>query len=591
MCYNNTHNTEVEIVNMIEDYAKETIDWSFFFMDIGFNKDNAPQDICEDIDFLINRFNFEYSDNLYQKNPFVPMAYFKNIGRSVDVSDLTADDIARLKTVLTKTENPILQGKIYDVLGIVENTKANSIKAADIYVEYAINKLHIEENYKVTKPLCRALYIYSFTKQKKVMSDVLDEFILNTDYGNDDKELVVKYYLVEFCTKNNIKLKNEYIESLELTVSKSDKPDQPRLELIETIIKFYKACQNTKKVKKWKKKYTYICELANTNYPRDGYRFLQKALDILDFDEDSEEYNRISFLRDEAQQKMYDSFERVNVPFSQENILYKHYKEMESLFKQRLNGTQQFMLFLECFRPITKKELKKALNYKDSMLGARLFNNIFFDKNKRIVYESTKADAVEKEEYEIADSIRLHNSVICSLFIGAWNSCKIIDDDLKLLIQDIVWHNYLIPKPRCREVYNSLIDGLQNNYIRKAVYELISQFEEGCRQFLYQYRKIYPRVKVGKKTDTYSANLNNFLVEKGNKHNRFRKEIAELIGEDLTLTIEYLACRKLSGNLRNEYYHHGHGDTNKFSLDEASLFYFLIKAYCMGYDETINANI
>lgn len=208
---------------MIEDYAKETIDWSFFFMDIGFNKDNAPQDICEDIDFLINRFNFEYSDNLYQKNPFVPMAYFKNIGRSVDVSDLTADDIARLKTVLTKTENPILQGKIYDVLGIVENTKANSIKAADIYVEYAINKLHIEENYKVTKPLCRALYIYSFTKQKKVMSDVLDEFILNTDYGNDDKELVVKYYLVEFCTKNNIKLKNEYIESLELTVSKSDK--------------------------------------------------------------------------------------------------------------------------------------------------------------------------------------------------------------------------------------------------------------------------------------------------------------------------------------------------------------------------------
>ena len=125
---------------MIEDYAKETIDWSFFFMDIGFNKDNAPQDICEDIDFLINRFNFEYSDNLYQKNPFVPMAYFKNIGRSVDVSDLTADDIARLKTVLTKTENPILQGKIYDVLGIVENTKANSIKAADIYVEYAINK-------------------------------------------------------------------------------------------------------------------------------------------------------------------------------------------------------------------------------------------------------------------------------------------------------------------------------------------------------------------------------------------------------------------------------------------------------------------
>ncbi len=572
-------------MNMIEDYAKETIDWSFFFMDIGFNKDNAPQDICEDIDFLINRFNFEYSDNLYQKNPFVPMAYFKNIGRSVDVSDLTADDIARLKTVLTKTENPILQGKIYDVLGIVENTKANSIKAADIYVEYARNNLHIKENYKFTKPLCRALYIYSFTKQKKVMSDVLDEFILNTDYGNDDKELVVKYYLVEFCTKNNIKLKNEYIESLELTVATSDKPDDPRFDLIETIINFYKEHQNIEKIKEWKKTYTSICELANTNFPRDGYRFLQKALKILDYDEDSEEYNRISFLLDEAQQKMYDGFERVSVPFSQEDMLKKHCIEMERLFKQCENGTQQFMLFLKYFQPITKKELKKTLKYKESMLGARLFNNIFFDKNKRIVYESTKADPATKEEFEIADTIRLHNSVICGLYIGTWSSCKIVDKDLRLLIQDIVYHNYLIPSSRCGVVYNAIMDGLEKDQLRIATYELISQFEEGCRQFLYQYKKLYPQVKKGQKR--FPADLNNLLVKKGNKQNRFRKEIAELIGEDLTLMIEYLSCRQLSGNLRNEYYHHGHGDTNKFSLDEASLFYFLIKAYCMGYDESI----
>ena len=570
---------------MIEDYAKKDIDWSFHFIEINFDKDKASQDICEDIDFLINRFNFEYSGNLYQKNPFMPMAYFKNIGRSVDVPDLKTDDIAHLKTVLTKTENPILQGKIYDVLGIVENNKANSIKAADIYIEYARNNLHIKENYKITKPLCRAVYIYSFTKQKKVILDVLDEFILNTDYSNEDKELIVKYYLVDFCTKNNIKLKNEYVESLELTVSKSDKPDQPRLELIETIIKFYKACQNTEKVQELKKKYTSICELANKNHPNDGYRFLQNALKVLDFDEDSKEYNRISFLLDEAQQKMYDGLERVNVPFSKENIIEKDYEEMERLFKQRKNGIQQFILFLEYFKPITKGELKRSMKQKNSLIGHRLFNNIFFDKNKRIVYESTKADPATKEEFEFADTMRIHNSIICPLFIGTWNSCKIVDDDLKLLIQDVVSHNYLIPKYRCCEVYNFLIDGLENNNIRKAVYGLISQFEEGCRLFLQEYKHLYPQVKKGGKI--LPADLNDILVKKGNKQNKFRKEISELIGEDLTLTIEYLTCRKLSGNLRNEYYHHGHGDINKFDVDEASLFYFLIKAYCMGYDESI----
>ena len=80
------------------------------------------------------------------------------------------------------------------------------------------------------------------------------------------------------------------------------------------------------------------------------------------------------------------------------------------------------------------------------------------------------------------------------------------------------------------------MDGLEKDQLRIATYELISQFEEGCRQFLYQYKKLYPQVKKGQKR--FPADLNNLLVKKGNKQNRFRKEIAELIGEDLTLMIE-----------------------------------------------------
>lgn len=317
--------------------------------------------------------------------------------------------------------------------------------------------------------------------------------------------------------------------------------------------------------------------------------FLQKTLNILDFDDDSEEFNRISILFDEAQQKMYDSFERVSVSFSEEDMLKKHCQSMERVFGQCENGIQQFLLFLEYFNPITREELNKSIEHKGSLIGRHLFNNIVFDKNKRIVFESTKADAIMKEEYEFADSIRLHNSVTCALYIGTWSSCKIIDDALKLLIKEIVYHNLLIPQSKCCVVYDSILEGLENDKLRIAVYDLIPQFEEGCRHFLYKHKKISPQVRKGQKILT--ANLNDILVEKGDKQNKFRKKIAELIGEDLTLTIEYLSCRKLSGNLRNENYHSGYDDANKFSIDEAGLFYFLIKAYCMGYDESINCEI
>ena len=45
--------------------------------------------------------------------------------------------------------------------------------------------------------------------------------------------------------------------------------------------------------------------------------------------------------------------------------------------------------------------------------------------------------------------------------------------------------------------------------IRKAAYDLISQFEYGLREYLRIYKKQYPVIKKG--TETYSINLNNIL--------------------------------------------------------------------------------
>ncbi len=93
-------------------------------------------------------------------------------------------------------------------------------------------------------------------------------------------------------------------------------------------------------------------------------------------------------------------------------------------------------------------------------------------------------------------------------------------------------------------------------------------------------------MKKGSREDI--VNLNHMLVEKNGKKNRYRNAIKEILGEDLTLEIEYLACRRLSLNLRNNYYHNGCGDEKKYFPSEMVLFFYFLKAYCLGYDPDIN---
>lgn len=161
----------------------------------------------------------------------------------------------------------------------------------------------------------------------------------------------------------------------------------------------------------------------------------------------------------------------------------------------------------------------------------------------------------------------------------------IIDDELKEIILDIINHNLLVPSERRKTVANIIINAL-NKEIRRSLYDLMYQFEYGCREYLKNYKKLYPKITKGSMTTT--IDLNHMFVVKKDKTNKFRSAICEVLGEDLTLEIEYLSCRPLSANLRNRNYHDGYNDTDQYSCEEIMLLFLMIKAYCMGYDQDVD---
>ena len=148
----------------------------------------------------------------------------------------------------------------------------------------------------------------------------------------------------------------------------------------------------------------------------------------------------------------------------------------------------------------------------------------------------------------------------------------------------IIEHNLFVPQDRSKQVTDDIICIL-NKQFRLGLFDLIPQFEKGCRIYLKDYKNIYPVVKHGSKYD--EINLNDILVKK-EKTNKFRNALLEILDSDLVLELEYLLCRPLSSNIRNKYVHDGCGSHNEFTVDEVITSFLLIKAYCLGYDNEIN---
>ena len=207
-------------------------------------------------------------------------------------------------------------------------------------------------------------------------------------------------------------------------------------------------------------------------------------------------------------------------------------------------------------------------------------NNISFNDDGTIGYESAVATDEDKKERIISDIYNLHTVVSCPLTLWPFIDNLKIDQDFTDFISDLLSHNLFVPKDRYTVVFEKILSGLRKN-ISDALYYLIPQLEYGFLSYIKDRKHIYPNHNGN------TININNMLVQKGNSQNRFRNALLEVLDPSLVQQLEYRLCRKFGGNFRNRSFHSGLSSTTQFSIQEAEAFFLILLVYCQGYDPEI----
>lgn len=569
----------------IDDFIiKDDIDWHLHFRLSLFDMEKIDESLREDVEYINKKLTFIYSDNLYQPDPFIPMFVWSDGTRSVNVQDLELEDIEKLKYLIHKFKSPIIKGRIFDILGILDQSDSWKQKCESNYLDYFNSNYNKEKPYKILPPLRRSLYLMISRKDIANLKLQINN-ILNYQYDEKDKQLIVFECVSDLILNNQPKIFKEFISNFESILEDVDISCETGLDYIETLIKYFKSIKNTNKIEKYEFLYVEVCKKLNEERMPHGHEFIKKAIKILD-DKYEDKIDELRFILDDTSQKLHDSLQYVSIPINKkvEENLNKAQKQIIEYLQKQDTGVCQFLFLLKEFRPMQDKELKKHLKDKEKYVFTNLFNNIQFDQDKKIVYESSESPEDKKQEHNISQIFQLHHDIIHDLMLKPFIFNLKLDKELKELIKEIISHNLFVPYEDIVIVYESIIACLNKN-IRGGMFKLVAKFEKGCREYL-KSLGMYPIIKKG--SQSVNIDLNHILVEKKNKENRFRKAIVEIWGEDLTLAIEYLSCRPLSGNIRNDYYHNGAGDENQYYPNEMLLFFYLIKAYCLGYDSEIN---
>lgn len=570
---------------MIEDLLQKELDFDFCFADKLFKENTFSEEDQELVNFLVQKLSFIYGCDYNKDNPFIPVISFSNGNSSAALEELTNEDIRYISDLLEKTNHPLLRGRFYDILGIFSKNKDYILNAANCFYDYFINSISNARNHNLCGAFKRSLFLF-WKVNKKEFWQKLDAVFKSVGYKDFDQKIVFYYTAIKILQEVKQNLKQNHVDIIEAEFLNVYAADDPVLEIIRELANYYKKAHNSIKAKFWRIRFANICIDAEKKF-RHGYSFLQKAINVLDANEDIDKINELYFLLEKSQKKAYNEMQFVNHELDG-SILYnvKQYEETcDKTFRKSATGASQFICFLNKFHPVSIQQINEIITIQENPLFLNCCNTVLFDVNGLIIYDSSTATSAEKEEYQTSQAIQqlLPFSVI---ILNKWQKYRIIDESLKVLLREIISHNLFVPKDRINTVYDIILRGLEENKLRLATFELIAQFENGCRFYLKEFCNSYPIIYKG--NTPVSIDLNHILVQKASKINNNRNKIVEVIGEDLTLNIEYIACRKLSGNLRNHNYHYGYDNPNEYNIYEFSLFFLLIKAYCLGFDETIN---
>ena len=571
----------------IEDYLKEekSFGWFSHIHESSFVP-NLPFEIKDIIDFLSKKLNFSYGRALYQDNPFEPMIVWADGWRSAVVDDLTEDDSVYIENLIKYTEDEFLLAELFDVLGILTNDNDYKVLSAEHHYNF-FKQCVANDDIGYQGSLKRFLFLMLSTKTYDRIEKFVDEAFNNIEYVDGNQKLIVIYYISDFCWNYRKSLMPKILITVEKFIQVYSNVQEIELDLVKIIIAYYKSRKEKSEILKWQNKYADICEELNNKMHSHGYKFIQKAIKELDSTEHEERVNTLRFILDDAQKNLYDSF--TFMPHIISDEIEKEFDRIRDNFENQLNNfedaSSKFLFLMSGFAPTNSSTIDQSLKSRDSFIFTRIACEVQFDENQNIIYDSSDANKDTKLEHDIAEIFRQNCGIYTHVMLYPFIKDLIVDDELKKIILDIINHNLLVPPERRKTVANIIINAL-NKEIRRSLYDLISQFEYGCREYLKNYKKLYPKITKGSMTTT--IDLNHMFVVKKDKTNKFRSAICEVLGEDLTLEIEYLSCRPLSANLRNRNYHDGYDNTDQYSCEEIMLLFLLIKAYCIGYDQEVD---
>lgn len=563
-------------MDKIEQYLDENN--AILTMDLMIYRTKAvsmPRNIEDAIYFLKGRFSFIYQPNLYQPCPFSPMMVFEE-KRSIQPSDLSEENIDTALSLLDLTESHALRAKILDVVGFLRKDKELRLQAAEEYYKNFSELVNCGKTHEFIPPLQRCLYLLSQNGKKQNMKSIVIDLLEQKDYS-DEVEFSLVFYLSEFIPKFAPSLMPRGISAANTTIDKH--LDEPiSLDIIDNLFPHIK---DTNEKEKWKLRYADIAKkVANRTSPH-GYHYLERAASY--FSEASTQFSELKFLSEEEQKKLYSSLDMKSLTFELDNDLSNEaesYRKMMIETMQALpDGTMQFLVFLKYFKPYEVANIENEYQKQKNSIRY-LVNNISFNDDGTIGYESAVATDEDKKERIISDIYNLHTVVSCPLTLWPFIDNLKIDQEFTDFMSDLLSHNLFVPNDRYAVVFEKILSGLRKN-ISDALYYLIPQLEYGFLSYIKDRKHIYPNHNGN------TININNMLVQKGNSQNRFRNALLEVLDPSLVQQLEYRLCRKFGGNFRNRSFHSGLSSTTQFSVQEAEAFFLILLVYCQGYDPEI----
>lgn len=570
-------------MDYIETCLQKDTEWSIYKYNKDIDEEKIPSEIKAAIEYLRQYANFSYSSNLCQENPFRQFYAFVNGAESIKPSDLNNGHAEHFIKILPLTNHPFIKAKLYDLLGIITKDISYKKLAADNYKLFLKDSLlTAEHNHILYIALERAIYLYNISNRISE-KEFIDEIFHSLAYKNTEQNFNCKYYATLSMDKVKSKCLASFIQDIEGLVASYDKTYAiVCLDLLDVLLKYYSSIHSENKYEQTVDKYVLYCKNICKDLSPYGYHYIDRALKLITTDKLKDKYedtiNELLFLKDEEQKKVYEKINFVEHTLDSGIVsdIENKKNEITQIIKSFENGAQQLIYLISNFLPITKKELASRLELqKNSLLD--IVNEILYNDDGTIKYESAYATKEETKQVKISKILLLDLKVKTYILLLPFIVNTKIDENLKSVLASISENNLFIPTERKSIINKIILDGVNNN-IRKALYDLIPQFEYGLTNYL-KSNGLYPIMYRG--SNKVLVDLNHILTSNKSK-NKYRDQIVSIIGENLTLELEYLLCNKYFGNLRNINYHSGYRELDQCSIYEAAAFYFILEAYCLG---------